>query len=165
MDLFLLLLVNGIANGSHYALRGLGFGLIFATTNVVHFAYGPVYASSAYIAWAGATALGLSLPVATALAVIGGAVIGGATYVGLYRPFEVRNAPVFVVLIVSLGLFIVLENLLGIRKHDLEEQKAKAEAVYAAATTPPPVEGESQAARLFARLSDRRPSGRNGGDA
>jgi hypothetical protein len=54
-----------------------------------------------------------------------------------------------------------VENLLGIRKHDLEEQKAKAEAVYAAATTPPPVEGESQAARLFARL----PGSRNGGDA
>ncbi|MCU0725327.1 MAG: hypothetical protein MUE73_06000 [Planctomycetes bacterium] len=58
-----------------------------------------------------------------------------------------------------------VENLLGIRKHDLEEQKAKAEAVYTAAVTPPPVEGESQAERLFARLSGDRPGSRTGGDA
>ena len=40
-------LLNGIVNGSHYALLGIGFGLIFGTTNIVHFAYGPVYAVSA----------------------------------------------------------------------------------------------------------------------
>ena len=42
MTLFLQLVLNGIVNGSHYALLGVGFGLIFGTTNLVHFAYGPV---------------------------------------------------------------------------------------------------------------------------
>ena len=38
MDLFAQLFVNGLINGSHYALLGAGFGLIFATTRIVHFA-------------------------------------------------------------------------------------------------------------------------------
>ncbi|HZD26250.1 MAG TPA: branched-chain amino acid ABC transporter permease, partial [Alphaproteobacteria bacterium] len=40
--------------------------------------------------------------------------MGAITYLGLYRPFEARGAPTFVILIASLGLFIVLENLIGV---------------------------------------------------
>jgi branched-chain amino acid transport system permease protein len=42
MDLMLQLLANGVSNGSQYALLGIGFGLIFGTTGIVHFAYGPI---------------------------------------------------------------------------------------------------------------------------
>lgn len=114
MDLFLQLLVNGVVNGSHYALLGLGFGLIFGTTNIVHFAYGPIYACAAYVTWACAALLGLPVLVSAAIGVASGAAIGGLTYLGLYRPFEARGAPIFVILIASLGLFIVLENLIGV---------------------------------------------------
>ena len=61
MDLLVQLLANGLVNGSHYALLALGFGLIFGTTRVVHFAYGPVYALSAYGAWVFAAHLGAPL--------------------------------------------------------------------------------------------------------
>jgi len=114
MDLFLILLVNGIANGSHYALLGLGFGLIFATTNIVHFAYGPVFACAAYATWACAALLGLPLPIAVLVGVVFGGALGGLTYIFLYRPFEKSGAPVFVGLVASLGFFIVLENAIGV---------------------------------------------------
>lgn len=114
MDLFLLLLVNGIANGSHYALLGLGFGLIFATTNIVHFAYGPVFTCAAYVTWSCAVLLGLPLWLSVVFGIVMGGVIGGAVYLLLYRPFEVSGAPVFVFLVASLGLVIIIENLLGI---------------------------------------------------
>ena len=39
MDLLAQLIVNGLVNGSHYALLALGFGLIFGTTRVTHFAF------------------------------------------------------------------------------------------------------------------------------
>ena len=114
MDLFLQLLVNGIVNGSHYALLGIGFGLIFGTTNIVHFAYGPVYTLAAYVAWAAATFLGLPVPLAALVGVAAAAAAGVLSYLGLYRPFVVRQAPTFVVLIASLGLFILLENAIAI---------------------------------------------------
>jgi branched-chain amino acid transport system permease protein len=114
MDLVWQLLVNGIVNGSHYALLGLGFGLIFGPTRITHFAFGPLYALSAYVCWAAAVPLGLPLWVAAPVGVAAGALSGLATYRILYRPFERRQSPSLVVLIASLGFFIVLENVIGI---------------------------------------------------
>ena len=114
MDLVAQLLVNGVINGSHYALLGLGFGIIFATTRITHFAFGPLYALAAYAAWAAAVPLGLPLPAAALVGVIVGALSGVAAYRFLYRPFERRQSSSLVILIASLGLFIVLENAIGI---------------------------------------------------
>lgn len=114
MELFLLLLVQGIANGCHYALLGLGFGLIFGTTNIVHFAFGVLFTLSAYATWAAAALLGFSVVPAVLVGVATGAVLGAFTYLVLYKPFEDNNAPMFVVMIASLGYGILLQNLLGI---------------------------------------------------
>jgi branched-chain amino acid transport system permease protein len=114
MDLIAQLLVNGVINGSHYALLGVGFGLIFGPTRITHFAYGPLYALSAYAAWTAAVPLALPIPVAMAVGIAAGALSGMATYRVLYRPFERRQSSGPVVLIASLGLFIVLQNAIGI---------------------------------------------------
>lgn len=111
MDLFAQLLANGLGNGSYYALLGLGFGLIFATTRIVHFAYGPIYAISAYAAWLGATSE-LPLALAALLAPAAGGIVGAAVYWFAYRPFEQRGMASHSVLILSLGLSIILECLL-----------------------------------------------------
>lgn len=113
MDLLLQLLVNGISNGSQYALLGIGFGLIFGTTGIVHFAYGPIFALSAYIMWQLVT-FGLPFPLAVALGLIASGLLGMASYIVLYEPFIERKSPPFVILVASLGLFIVISNLLGI---------------------------------------------------
>jgi branched-chain amino acid transport system permease protein len=109
MDLLVQLLVNGLVNGSEYALLGLGFSLIFATTRIFHFAYGPILALSAYVAWLGASALGAPEMSAALCGAAGGAVAGGLVYVGAYRHFEIRNIPSHGVLILSLGMSIVLQ--------------------------------------------------------
>lgn len=114
MDLVLQLLVNGLVNGSHYALLGLSFGLIFGTTRITHFAYGPLYALSAYACWWAAAKLGLPLAAAVAVGIAAGALAGVLSYVLLYRPFERAGSPPLVILIASLGLFILLENAIGI---------------------------------------------------
>jgi len=114
MELIAQLLVNGVVNGSHYALLGLGFGLIFGPTRITHFAYGPLYALAAYAAWSAAVLLRLPIPAAILVGVAVGALSGMATYLALYRPFERRRSSGLVVLIASLGLFIVLQNAIGI---------------------------------------------------
>jgi branched-chain amino acid transport system permease protein len=112
VDLFAQLFANGLGNGSFYALLGLGFGLIFATTRIVHFAYGPVYAISAFAAWFTAAQLGVPLFLAVLMAPVIGAIAGGAVYWFAYRPFERRGMASHGVLILSLGLSIILECLL-----------------------------------------------------
>ena len=114
MDLVAQLLVNGVINGSHYALLGLGFGLIFGPTRITHFAFGPLYALSAYAAWAAAVPFALPLPLAALVGVVAGALSGVVAYRFLYRPFERRDSSSLVILIASLGLFIVIENAIGI---------------------------------------------------
>src|SRR5258708_33879005 len=106
MDLVAQLLVNGIVNGSHYALLGLGFGLIFGPTRITHFAYGPLYALSAYAAWTAAVPLGLPIPVAMTAGLAAGALSGMVAYRALYRPFERRQSSGPPWLNPSLGLFI-----------------------------------------------------------
>ena len=114
MDLVAQLVVNGLVNGSHYALLALGFGLIFGTTRITHFAYGPVYALSAYGCWFAAATLGAPLWLAVVAGIATGAVAGALAYLVVYRPFEREGSPPLVILIASLGLFIVLENAIGV---------------------------------------------------
>lgn len=114
MDLLLQLVVNGIINGSHYAVLGVGFGLIFATTRILHFAYGPVFTFAAYIGWLVAGAAGMPVWLAFIVAIVAAVALGLLSYFLIYRPLEVRNAPLLVPLIASLGLYIVIENMVGI---------------------------------------------------
>lgn len=114
MDLLAQLFVNGLVNGSHYALLALGFGLIFGTTRVTHFAFGPVYALSAYGCWFIASALAAPLWLAMLGGVLTGALAGVFAYLVVYRPFERKGSTSLVILIASLGFFIVLENLIGV---------------------------------------------------
>jgi branched-chain amino acid transport system permease protein len=112
VDLFAQLLVNGLGNGSYYAMLGLGFGLIFGTTRIVHFAYGPVFAASAFAVWMAGAILGLPLWFAVAVAPVTAALLGAAVYWLAYRPFERRGMSSHSVLILSLALSIVLESVL-----------------------------------------------------
>jgi branched-chain amino acid transport system permease protein len=110
MDLFAQLLVNGLGNGSHYALLGLGFGLIFSTTRIVHFAYGPVFASGAFAAWIAGALFGAPLWLAVLCAPVAAAASGALVYWFAYRPFEQRGMSSHSTLILSLALTIVLES-------------------------------------------------------
>jgi branched-chain amino acid transport system permease protein len=114
VDLVAQLFANGLVNGSHYALLGLAFALIFGTTRIVHFAFGPVYALSAYGCWVAAAQFSAPLPLAVLAGVATGAIAGTLSYLVVYRPFERKGSPPLVVLIASLGLFIVLENAIGV---------------------------------------------------
>jgi branched-chain amino acid transport system permease protein len=114
VDLFVQLFANGLVNGSHYALLGLGFALIFGTTRITHFAFGPVYALSAYGCWLSAEKFSAPLPLAIVAGIATGALAGVLAYLVVYRPFERKGSPPLVILIASLGLFIVLENAIGV---------------------------------------------------
>lgn len=113
MDLFIQLLVNGISNGSQYALLGIGFALIFGTTGIAHFAYGPLFAASAYIIWWLVT---MGVPFVPAVVIAAGisALLGVLSYILVYQPLVERNSSSFVILVSSLGLFIVITNLISI---------------------------------------------------
>jgi len=114
--LFLQLIANGIIAGSVYALLGLGFGVIYATTRTFHFAHGAVYSISGYfmfqlVFWRLPFWLSIILSVAIAI------LLGIAIEYIIYRPLRRIGASAMEILISSLGVFILLQNIIIIVWH------------------------------------------------
>ena len=114
MEIFLQLLVNGVILGSEYALLGISWGVIFNVTGTFHFAHAIVYTVGAYAAILFHEILGLPLSVACLLAIATAAVAGVLIEVMLYEPMRRRSATSMTILITSLGILIVVENLIPI---------------------------------------------------
>jgi branched-chain amino acid transport system permease protein len=102
--------LDGIIMGSSYALIALSFSLIYAPSRFFHVAHGGVLAWGAYFGYIAYVRLNLPLSVAVPLAVGGSAVLGVALQAGVYGPLQRRGAAGLVLLLASLGLYIVLQN-------------------------------------------------------
>jgi branched-chain amino acid transport system permease protein len=114
MQLFLQLMVNAVVAGSMYALLAVSFGLILGTTRTFHFAHGVVYTTAAYATYLFADYLGLPLLVSAALAIVVAALLGVAIEIVIYQPLRELYATPLVILISSLGVLIVIENIIAI---------------------------------------------------
>lgn len=108
------LALNMLVAASGLALLAVGFGLIFSTTRFFHFAHAAVYAAGAYVALFAMTATGVPITLAAFLGVAGGLCSGTLMEVGLYRPMRRRRASGLTLLIASLGLYLVLQNLISL---------------------------------------------------
>jgi branched-chain amino acid transport system permease protein len=107
------LLLNGVIAGSIYSLVALGFALIYQTTRFFHFAHGAVYTFGAYFAYLFFVQLGFDRWLAFPLACVATMLLGVALDVGIYRPMRNRKATDLTLLIASLGLYIVLQNVIS----------------------------------------------------
>ena len=110
MERFIQLVIDGIAIGSIYGALALALVLIFRSTGIVNFAQGEMAMFSTFIAWGLVEAglpLGLALLGALALSFLGGMAIERI----LIRPVE--NADPLTILIVTLGLFILINSAAG----------------------------------------------------
>lgn len=101
-------LVNAVSLGSLYALIAVGLSLVFGILNLINFAHGDMMMVGAFAALLLQSA-GVPFPVA----LLGGIVFGGlAGFVmerTAFRP--VRGAPDVTMLLTSLGVTYILENL------------------------------------------------------
>lgn len=108
------LIANGLISGSHYALLGLGFAVIYASCRILHFAHGSVVTAAAYIAYLFFIVLHVPLPLAIVVSILVAAGMGSAVELGIYRPLRRRGAGGLVMLIASMGVFIVIQNAISL---------------------------------------------------
>lgn len=110
MERFVQVIVDGLATGSLYGALALAVVLIYRSTGIVNFAQGELAMFSTFIAW-GLLQAGLPLLLAVivtlALAFFGGMVIERT----VIRPVE--GGEVLTLVIVTLGMFILLNSLAG----------------------------------------------------
>ena len=115
MDILLQQIINGLVQGSIYALVALGYTMVYGIMGLINFAHGEVVMIGSLVT---ITVVGLLTKVGVPLAVAGGAGLLAAVGVcmalgwGLervaYRPL--RNAPRLTPLITAIGMSIVLQN-------------------------------------------------------
>jgi branched-chain amino acid transport system permease protein len=105
------LVVSGLALGSIYALIGLSLVLIHKATDVVNFAQGEMAMFSTFLSFALLSKVGLPLAVVVLLSFPIGAVLGAIVERVFIQPIS-RDPPVNI-LIVTIGLWIIFNNLAG----------------------------------------------------
>jgi len=101
--------INGLTQGSVYALLALGFTMIFGTLRMVTFAHGEVYMMGAYMGFEIIRLLYPSFLLALLVALVATAVLG--IVVELLAFHFLRNAPHATSLLVTIGISILLVNL------------------------------------------------------
>jgi branched-chain amino acid transport system permease protein len=101
-------LINGLTQGSVYALLALGFTLIFGTLRMVTFAHGEVYMVGAYVGFEIIRLLHPHLLLALGAALVATAILGMA--IELLAFHFLRNAPHSTSLLVTIGISILLVN-------------------------------------------------------
>jgi branched-chain amino acid transport system permease protein len=111
VELFLETLVRGLGTGSVYALLGLGFVIIYKSTQVVNFAQPSLMILGAYFASYFAVDRGVAFWLAVPLAMLVTAVVGAITERIAMRPMV--GEPVFSAAMVTVGVFIVLTVVAG----------------------------------------------------
>lgn len=116
MEILLQQVINGLVQGSVYALVALGYTMVYGILGLINFAHGEVVMIGAMLALSSLTAmLGwgvspmLALPLSMVLAMLGCMALGYSIERIAYRPL--RHAPRLAPLITAIGVSIVLQNL------------------------------------------------------
>ena len=103
---------NGIKFGLIVAMTAVGLSLIFGTTGLINFAHGELVAFGAITAWFLNVEGGLPLWLSGLIAVGVGAAIGGVLDRGMWRPLRKRRVGLFQMLVITIGLSLLLQNVL-----------------------------------------------------
>ncbi len=102
-------LLNGICQGSIYALMAIGYSVIVGVVGMVTFAYGEVMMIGAFSAYYIFIYVGNNLPLAILAAFAGSFIIGIVIYKLCYERFF--TAPRHISLLCTIGISMLLKNL------------------------------------------------------
>jgi branched-chain amino acid transport system permease protein len=102
--------MSGIGVGCAYGLVGVGFAVIYNATGILNFAQGGFVMLGGMLTFVLLTRLGLPLMAAAALATAAVGALGYCMEVVIVRPMRQRQAPVFMLILATLALQIVMEN-------------------------------------------------------
>jgi len=116
METFLQQIINGLVQGSVYALVALGYTMVYGILGLINFAHGEVVMVGAMLVISSLAAmlswgvpLLLALPISVVLAMAGCMALGYSIERIAYRPL--RHAPRLAPLITAIGVSILLQNL------------------------------------------------------
>ena len=110
--MFWQLLANGLVTGSVIAIAAVGVSLVYGILRLVNFAYGDYMAFGALAAYEFNGPLGLGIVVSVVLGMVSTAVLSVALDFALWRPLRARRAGFMSLFLASIGLALVLRQVL-----------------------------------------------------
>jgi branched-chain amino acid transport system permease protein len=112
------IIINGLINGSIYALLAIGFSLVFGVARIVNIAHTAFYMLAAYFIYVGFHYLGLSPYVAMPISIILTGILAVICYKIFIKPIREHEAAV---LIATIALAMVIQEalLIGFGGHYL----------------------------------------------
>jgi len=103
------IIINGLINGSIYALLAIGFSLIFGVARVVNIAHTALYMVATYLLYIGLNLLGISAILALGASVLITTVLGLICYQLFIKPIREHESAV---LIATIALGMVIQEIL-----------------------------------------------------
>lgn len=113
MQFLVELMLNGALAGIKIGVSALGFAIIFYATKEMHFAFGAISVAAAYVCYWITTGLGSGL-LAFTVGVLGAMVFAMAFSVFIHRKVYLRLRAIMPVVMSSLGISLLLENVIQI---------------------------------------------------
>ena len=112
------IIINGLINGSIYALLAIGFSLVFGVARIVNIAHTAFYMLAAYLIYVGFHYLGITPYVAMPISIIVVGLLGVVSYKLFINPIREHEAAV---LIATIALAMVIQEalLIGFGGHYL----------------------------------------------
>jgi branched-chain amino acid transport system permease protein len=114
MTLLFQLLLNALVNAAIYSLLAVGFGLVYRSMRFFYIAYGAVYVTASYTVIALMENMGMSYHSVLIAGIMVGVLAGIAMDKAVYLPLEKRGASTGVLFIASLGLYILVINIIAL---------------------------------------------------
>lgn len=105
--------IYSILAAAKIMLVAIGFAIVFRATRFFHFAHGIVFTAGAYFTFLFKTWLGLPLFFSIFLAIPLTTLLGCLMEVAVYLPLRRKGASPLVFLLASLGMYIVLQNVIS----------------------------------------------------
>lgn len=112
------LFLNGLIAGSTYGLVALGFSLIYSIGRFFHFAHAAVIICAGYGVLFLTTDLHVPLSISIIPSIIVSVLIGMVMEIAIYRQLRKMNASSTVLLLASLGIYILVQNMISMKFGD-----------------------------------------------
>ncbi len=103
--------INGLSLGSVYALIAVGYSLVYSILLFSNFAHGGFLVIGGYLCYGALKTFGLSIWVAGFISLLGAGVAAVVTERIAYKPIRERTRVTLYLLIASMGMSIVIENI------------------------------------------------------
>jgi len=103
--------INGLSLGSIYALIAVGYSLVYSILLFSNFAHGGFLIVGGYLCYFALNSLGMNIWLAGAFSLVGAGFAAIATERLAYKPIRERTSVTLYLLIASMGMSIVIENI------------------------------------------------------